>query len=120
MFNDLKGFSNHINSVIQELKVFDFPYRKFDKVVIVGMGGSAIAGSLAKELASFEHNIFLERGYKPTVKIDSKTLVIVSSYSGNTEETLSYFSKILNQTTMIYGICSGGKLLEELKNNNFL
>jgi len=119
MFNDLKGFSNHINSVIQELKVFDFPYRKFDKVVIVGMGGSAIAGSLAKELASFEHNIFLERGYKPTVKIDSKTLVIVSSYSGNTEETLSYFSKILNQTTMIYGICSGGKLLEELKNNNF-
>ena len=25
MFNDLKGFSNHINSVIQELKVFDFP-----------------------------------------------------------------------------------------------
>lgn len=119
MFNALKDFSNHINSVILELKVFDFPYRKFDKVVIAGMGGSAIAGSIAKELASFEHDIFIERGYKPTVKIDNNTLVIVSSYSGNTEETLSYFSKILNKTTMIYGICSGGKLLEELKKNNF-
>ena len=67
MFNALKDFSNHINSVILELKVFDFPYKKFDKVVIVGMGGSAIAGSITKELASFEHDIFIERGYKPKI-----------------------------------------------------
>ena len=74
---------------------FDLPqdYSKVNKVVILGVGGSAIGGDLVASLAVSEAKlpILVCRGYDLPAFIDAETLVIASSYSGMTEEVLSSF-----------------------------
>lgn len=87
-------------------------YRNINKVVICGMGGSAIGGDLLSTLAAPESPvpIFVFRGYELPSYVDDRTLVIVSSYSGNTEETLSCFEQSLKTGGRNIAITTGGKL----------
>src|SRR5688500_217068 len=62
------------------------------RVVVLGMGGSAIGGDLFRSyVGSFADrngvDVVVSRGYRPP-QIDASTLLVVSSYSGNTEETI--------------------------------
>ena len=70
-------------------------YRQVNKVVILGMGGSAIGGDLLRALAEPECAlpIVTNRDYTVPAFVNAKTLVIASSYSGNTEETLTAFEE---------------------------
>jgi len=72
-------------------------YCNVDKVIILGMGGSAIGGDLVQTMTSEKGNISVQvnRDYNLPQSVDENTLVIASSYSGNTEETLSAFSQAL-------------------------
>jgi glucose/mannose-6-phosphate isomerase len=98
----------------QEAQGFDLPadYRRVDKVVILGMGGSAIGGDLVRSLAEAESKVpvFVQRDYSLPAFVDAKTLVIASSYSGNTEETLSAFELALKTKAKKLVITTGGKL----------
>ncbi len=87
-------------------------YSKVDKVVILGMGGSAIGGDLARSLAASEARvpIFVHRDYRLPAFVDERTLVIASSYSGNTEETLSSFEQALEKKSKMLVATTGGKL----------
>ena len=93
---------------------FDLPqdYSKVSEVVMLGMGGSAIGGDLASNLVTSEAKlpIIIHRDYNLPAFIDSKTLVIVSSYSGMTEETLSSFEQALETDSKKLVITTGGKL----------
>jgi glucose/mannose-6-phosphate isomerase len=93
---------------------FDLPqnYTNIDKVVILGMGGSAIGGDLVSSLALSEAKlpILIHRDYNLPAFIDAKTLVIASSYSGMTEETLSSFEQALDTKSKKLAITTGGKL----------
>jgi len=93
---------------------FDLPqdYANIDKVVILGMGGSAIGGDLVSSLALSEAKlpILIHRDYNLPTFIDAKTLVIASSYSGMTEETLSSFEQALDTKSKKLAITTGGKL----------
>jgi len=93
---------------------FDLPedYSKISKVVILGMGGSAIGGDLVSNLVASEAKlpILVHRDYNLPAFIDSKTLVIASSYSGMTEETLSSFKQALETNSKKLVITAGGKL----------
>ena len=93
---------------------FELPpeYSGVDKVVILGMGGSAIGGDLVASLALSEARlpIIVRRDYEPPAFIDTKTLVIASSYSGNTEETLAAFEQTLQTEANKLVITTGGKL----------
>jgi len=93
---------------------FNLPqdYAKVDKVVILGMGGSAIGGDLVSSLAISEAKlpILIHRDYNLPAFIDAKTLVIASSYSGMTEETLSSFEQAMETEAKKLLITSGGKL----------
>ena len=64
-----------------------------DKIVVCGMGGSAVGGDL---LRVYMHNskmpVFVVRDYKVPNFVDENTLVFAVSYSGNTEETISAFA----------------------------
>ncbi|MEA3442277.1 MAG: bifunctional phosphoglucose/phosphomannose isomerase [Chloroflexota bacterium] len=84
----------------QKASEFTLPheFRNADKIVICGMGGSAIGADLLRSLASdmAKPIIFVSREYDLPAFVDSETLLIASSYSGNTEETLSAFRQALN------------------------
>ena len=96
-------------------------YEDIQNIVIAGMGGSAIGGDLVKLLTKNELKIpfVISRNYKLPNWVNQNTLVICSSYSGNTEETLSCFDDSLNKGAKIIGISTGGKLTELLIKNKF-
>ena len=87
-------------------------YSQISNVVIVGMGGSAIGGDIVRRLAMYESKVAVRvhRDYGLPAFVDENTLVIASSYSGNTEETLSAFTEALENRAKKMVITSGGKL----------
>jgi glucose/mannose-6-phosphate isomerase len=87
-------------------------YKQPKNVIICGMGGSAIAGDYFVSLFENELSIpvIVNRGYYLPKFIDSESLVICISYSGNTEETLSRYHEALKRKSMIVSISSAGLL----------
>ncbi|MBI4722747.1 MAG: bifunctional phosphoglucose/phosphomannose isomerase [Candidatus Stahlbacteria bacterium] len=81
-------------------------------IVICGMGGSAISGDLLAGYLQDEINvpIIVNRGYELPHFVDKNSLIFISSYSGNTEETLSAYNEAIRRTKNIICITSGGKL----------
>ena len=101
------------------------PYKtSINKVIICGLGGSGIGGTLAKEILFDEAIVPIEvlKSYSLPSYADEQTLVICSSYSGNTEETLECYSLAQKKKTKIVCITSGGALLEMAKKdgNDFI
>ena len=117
----IRDLSRQCRTAWQEAQAFDLPadYHDVDKVVILGMGGSAIAGDLLRALAALESPvpIFSHRGYGLPLMVDGRTLLIASSYSGNTEETLSAFQAALNGAAKKLAITTGGRLLAAARAN---
>ena len=101
---------------------FDLPteYSQVNKVVVLGMGSSAIGGDLVSSLAADEAKlpILVHRGYDLPPFVNDQTLVIASSYSGNTEETLSSFEKALESDAKKLVITTGGRLKMLAEENN--
>jgi glucose/mannose-6-phosphate isomerase len=88
--------------------------REITKVVVAGMGGSALAAALAKAWLKQELKVPFEvvRTYDLPGYVDKNTLVIASSYSGNTEETLNGLEEAKEKGAQLAIIASGGKLKE--------
>jgi glucose/mannose-6-phosphate isomerase len=84
-----------------------------NQVVITGMGGSSIASMLLKNFLQDERlKITVNQDYTLPKWVDSKTLVIASSYSGNTEEPISAFKEARRAGCSIIVVSVGGKLEE--------
>ncbi len=82
------------------------------KYILGGMGGSHLAGGLLK-VARPNLDIVIHRNYDlPELQDLKERLVIASSYSGNTEETLSFLEKARKANLNLIVISTGGKLLE--------
>jgi len=114
MRQHLQGLPAQCRDAWNKAKQFELPkdYTAVDKVVVTGMGGSAIGGDLVRSLFETQKKpiIFVNRLYELPAFVDDKTLVIASSYSGNTEETLSAFSQSLEKKCKKLAITTGGKL----------
>ena len=95
-------------------------YPKPNNIIITGMGGSAIGGDLLKDWAKDKIQVPIEvnREYHLPAYANEKTLVLITSYSGDTEETLSAFLDAIKRKCMIYCISSGGALLENAERIN--
>jgi glucose/mannose-6-phosphate isomerase len=89
-------------------------YPKPDNVIVAGMGGSGIGGDLLKDWIRNKTTVPIEvnREYQLPAYAGKKSLVLITSYSGDTEESLSAFLDALKRKCMIYCISSGGVLLE--------
>jgi glucose/mannose-6-phosphate isomerase len=88
-------------------------YRNARRVLVLGMGGSGIGGALVAGLASdlgAPTPVSVARGYTLPGWVDSSTLVIASSNSGNTEETLAAFEAALAAGALCVVSTTGGRL----------
>lgn len=91
---------------------FKQPTKDIHSVVICGMGGSGIGGKIVAQWMQDEISvpIFILNDYSLPSFVNEHTLVIGSSYSGNTEETLAGIYDAHKLGAHIIGICSGGEL----------
>lgn len=96
-------------------------YRGVENIVISGMGGSALGGHLIQSLFAKKLKVPIEivRGYTLPSYVGPKTLLILSSYSGNTEETLTAAAEGKKRKAKIVGLAAGGKLAKFLQKNNY-
>src|SRR5687767_14611501 len=95
----------------QQLTYNDFKLpqlKPFEQVVLTGMGGSALAGLLTRSWLEDQLTVpfMVRRDYELPAFVSSKTLVIASSYSGNTEETLSAYASAQKAGAQVISITS--------------
>ncbi|MBI5071927.1 SIS domain-containing protein [Candidatus Falkowbacteria bacterium] len=107
----------------REVKKIKIPaaYRGVENIVVSGMGGSALGGHLIQTLFADQLKKPLEivRGYSLPAYVGPKTLLILSSYSGNTEETLATAREGQKRKAKILGLATGGALANFLRRNNY-
>ncbi len=125
---DSLGMRTHLDNIVsmakdawENNKTFKLPeeYKKADSIVVMGMGGSAISGNLIEGLVreKCKRPISVFRQYDLPAFVNENTLVIFSSYSGNTEETLSALNQALGSPCMKLVFTSGGKMMDIAKTN---
>ena len=92
-----------------------------NNILITGLGGSGIGGTILSELIQTECPIpvLVNKDYFLPEYVNSNTLVIISSYSGNTEETVSAMQQAITKKAQVVCITSGGKVKEMADQNNF-
>ena len=121
MLARIRDLPHQCRAAWQEVQTLKLPddYCDIDKVVILAMGGSAIAGDFLRSLVALESPVpvFSHRDYELPLLVDGRTLLIASSYSGNTEEVLSCFERGLGTGAKKVVITGGGKLLTTARAN---
>jgi len=102
----------HYEQAAKTAKKLSVSYYKPQTIVIAGMGGSAISGELLKDWTRDKITVPIEvsREYFIPAYADKNTLVLVTSYSGETEESLSAFLDATKRKCMTVCISSGGTL----------
>lgn len=107
----------------EDAKKVTFPpeYKKVKNIILCGMGGSAYGAYVIPNLFhnSLSLPIVVNSDYHLPAWVDSLTLVILASYSGSTEESLSCAQEALAKKAKVTGITTGGRLGDFLRANNF-
>ncbi len=95
-----------------KVELGDLKSNKFDSVAVTGLGGSAISADLMQNFLAGEMKVpfIVNRNYSLPSFINKNSLLIVSSYSGNTEETVSVLNEALDCGCHIICISTGGKV----------
>lgn len=117
------NFPNQLKEAVRigENAQLNMPAREIKNILITGLGGSGIGGTIVSEIIFSECAVplIVNKDYFIPAFVDKNTLVIVCSYSGNTEETIQAFDESIKKNAMIACITSGGKILETAKSNKF-
>ena len=101
----------------QEFSKPDF--KDIDHVVFSGMGGSGTIGDIFSSILSKNDiHTSVVKGYLLPKTVDSNTLVVTTSISGNTVETLTVLESSLKTGAQIIALSSGGKMEDVASKNN--
>ncbi len=124
MLGLIAGFSKQISHAceIGEKVVLDTTFgRGISNIVFSGLGGSAIGADVIKSFLQYQSKvpILVNRHYQLPEFVGKETLLVISSYSGDTEETLSSLRDALKRGARILAISSGGKLRELAREHGF-
>lgn len=115
----ITDFSSHLQKAISlgKASTFSASQKEIKNVVICGLGGSGIGGTISSLYlkGSIKVPIIVNKDYHIPSFVDENTLVICSSYSGNTEETLNMYNEAFQKNAEIVMVTSGGKLAELAK-----
>lgn len=87
-------------------------------VVVCGMGGSSLPFDLVKNYVANQFQIQIVRAYSLPETVLSDDLVICTSYSGNTEETILCFKQAMDRKIPVVVMAHGGELYDLAKKNN--
>ena len=94
-------------------------YDKIDHIVFAGMGGSGSLGDIFSAIMSKSNvHVSVVKGYHLPKTVNSDTLVVTTSISGNTTETLSVLNSATKQNCKVIGFTSGNKMEEYCTKNN--
>lgn len=119
----IEQVGSQIKQVWEETRNLVFPsgYEKAQNIVIAGMGGSAYGTHVIQTLFKdvLKVPVFSIPDYELPAWVNEKTFVLLSSYSGTTEETLSAAADAKKKGAMVAGLTSGGKLKEFLSENGY-
>ena len=112
MYESIKNFSKQLEFKPEIINSDNS--NKYERFIFVGMGGSALAPDLLR-VTNPELDILIHRDYGlPDLpdKVLQNSLIILNSYSGNTEEVLDAFKLALGKGLSLVAVSIGGKLLE--------
>ena len=119
----INDFTNHLREAMEigNASKLNKSNKKFSNILICGLGGSGIGGTIVNDIVSPISNIpiLATKDYSIPNFVDENTLVIASSYSGNTEETIYALEKCQKRNAEICIITSGGKLKNIAEENNY-
>ena len=119
----IEAFPSNIKEAIEiaEASIIRQPKEEIRAIVMCGLGGSGIGAKMVANWVMDEVKVpvILINDYTLPVFVDKNTLVIGSSYSGNTEETTIAIEEAKQKGCHIIGICSGGKLKDFCVENDF-
>jgi len=122
MFDTIANLYKQIEASIEmsEKTNITFKSSNINNIVFSGMGGSAVGGVLLKDYLYNEIKVpfTIIRNYDIPKFVGEDTLIFVSSYSGDTKETLSIYEKAKQKGAKIVSITSGGKLKEISEKDN--
>ncbi len=114
LLGSVEALPDQIIDALEQTKDLVVPdsYRTAKNVVVAGMGGSILGSIIIKGLFSRELQVPFEnvQGYNLPDYVNQDTLVLLSSYSGTTEETLSCAQDALKRGAKIMAITSGNDL----------
>ncbi len=118
MIDYIRSMPDQIESMI-EIQGIKIPIKP-SNIIFAGMGGSAISGEFARIFlndTSMESHVI--RDYTLPAYVNANTLAFITSYSGNTEETLSAYRDAKGKGAYIIAITSGGKLYDMARADEF-
>jgi len=122
VFGSVGMFPDQCEDSWNEASKITFPdtYKVVKNIVVCGMGGSRFTPRTVKELFQDKITIPYEiiDGYDLPGYVNEETLVILSSYSGTTEEVISCGKQALTKKAKLTGIANGGGVIDLLKENN--
>jgi glucose/mannose-6-phosphate isomerase len=114
MYDLIANFPNHLNQAVADFdkSVIHHDTKDISNIVVCGLGGSGFIGDLIKDICSQDLNVplIIVKGYRLPTFVDNNTLIIIASYSGNTEEALSCFSQAIKKSNKPICISAGGML----------
>jgi len=123
MLGSIEQLGSQVQQIWKDAQAvhFDESYCKVKNVIVAGMGGSALGAHIIQTVFKDELGVpvVVVPDYQLPSYVNSDTLVIASSYSGGTEETLAAVEDAKKKGAKIAGITSGGKLAEFLRANNY-
>jgi glucose/mannose-6-phosphate isomerase len=121
MIKLVDNFPNQLKEAlsIANSAVVNEPNKPIHNVVVTGLGGSGIGGTILTEVLmdSVKVPVLINKDYFLPAFVNENTLLIVSSYSGNTEETVQAMEQAMSKHAQIVCVTSGGKILELAKQN---
>ncbi len=123
IYKSILALPDQVNVAWNEVKLVDLTLdqRKFEKIVVSGMGGSALGARIIKAWLVGRLKVPFEvvNDYHLPAYVDDKTWVILSSYSGSTEETLQTGEEAAVKGAKVSVICTGGALAELARNQGW-
>jgi glucose/mannose-6-phosphate isomerase len=113
MLGYIRRYPEMVLDAVDAVRRANLPRMEFDRLLVCGMGGSAVGGDLVTDVLrnyGVRLQVEVSRRYALPPTADKGTLIIFSSYSGETEETLSAFAEARRKGLKMLCMSSGGRL----------